>query len=613
MSGTALQARVITHVVKDPHEQEPKTRPLNLRLIRRLMTYTRPYAWQRNILLGLVIARSIQVPLLLWVVSVVLNGPIAARDFYLTLLAALGFLALSAMTHWMLYYRQLLALKLGESVVHDLRQDLFEHIQRMPMRFFNKTKLGRIISRFTSDAEAVRTGVQDVLFVSLVGLGQMIVASAVMLWYDPLLFGVVVAMAPVLWSINRYFRTRLSQVYRDLQESFSRVTATLAESVNGIRVIQGFARQDVNAALFRDLIEDHSEQNMRAARLTGVFLPLLELNNQFFIAVLLLLGGYQVVLGGWGAPQDPVQRVEVLVVFFFMANSFFAPIAALGRQYNNALTAMAGAERVFNLLDSVPEALDAPDAAPLPAMRGRVEFDNVCFAYEPGKPVLHDISFTAEPGQTIALVGHTGSGKSSIINLIAKFYLPTSGRLLIDGVDIHRIRTDSLAKQLGIVLQVNFLFTGTVIDNIRVGRHDATDEEVIEAARKLDCLDLFEAMPQGFYTPVGEGGQGLSLGQRQLVCFTRAMLADPRIMILDEATSSVDTMTEARIQKALSLLLKDRTSFVVAHRLSTIRHADLVLVLDHGRIIERGTHTQLLATGGVYANLYRQFIHASEA
>ena len=398
-----------------------------------------------------------------------------------------------------------------------------------------------------------------------------------------------------------------------MQESFSRVTATLAESVTGIRVTQGFVREDVNAGLFKNLVADHAGYNLRADKMVGVFLPLIELNNQLFISALLVLGGYKVLVGlpfGGGTPDE---QFAAMWVFFFMVPSFFGPITMVGRQYNMALTAMAGAERVFALLDNEPEELDDKDATDPPTIQGRVEFKDLGFEYVPNTPVLHGINFVAEPGQTIALVGHTGSGKSTITNLIAKFYLPTSGELLIDGMDIRKIRGRALTQQLGIVLQQNFLFTGTVIDNIRIGRGGASDEDVIEAARRLDCLDLFESMPQGLHTEVGERGGNLSLGQRQLVCFTRAMLADPRILILDEATSSVDTMTEARIQKALATLLQDRTSFVVAHRLSTIRHADVVLVLDQGQIIERGTHNELLAHGGTYANLYRQFIHASEA
>jgi ATP-binding cassette subfamily B protein len=296
-----------------------------------------------------------------------------------------------------------------------------------------------------------------------------------------------------------------------------------------------------------------------------------------------------------------------LIRFFFLANIFFSPIQILGNQYNQALTAMAGAERVFGLLDRQPEWSDAADAYELPPIRGRVEFSGITFGYDPARPVLHAIDFAAEPGQTIALVGRTGSGKSSIINLIARFYLPQQGQVLIDGHDTRGITGQSLHHQMGIVWQQNFLFTGSIQDNIRVGRPAATDEEVAEAARQLDCLDLLESLPLGLDTQVGERGASLSLGQRQLVCFVRAMLADPRILILDEATSSVDTLTEIRIQTALAKLLAGRTSFVVAHRLSTIRSADQILVLDSGRIIQRGTHAELLAESGEYAHLLEQF------
>jgi ATP-binding cassette subfamily B protein len=266
---------------------------------------------------------------------------------------------------------------------------------------------------------------------------------------------------------------------------------------------------------------------------------------------------------------------------------------------------------LFGLLDSEPEWSDLPEAKPVAAIAGRVELQNVTFGYDPLQPVLHQISLIAEPGQTIALVGHTGSGKTSIINLIAKFYLPSSGRVLIDGLDINSIESNSLHRQMGIVLQQNFLFHGTVADNIRVGKPNASDDQVIEAVRQLDCLDLFSSLPEGFETLVGERGGKLSVGQRQLICFARAMLADPRILILDEATSSIDSQTEARLQAALSILVAGRTSFVVAHRLSTIRHADRVLVLDHGHIVERGRHDELIAQGGVYDRLYRRFVQSA--
>jgi ATP-binding cassette subfamily B protein len=457
----------------------------------------------------------------------------------------------------------------------------------------------------TSDADLVRQGVQDVSFVTLVQGGQMVIAGIMILYYDWLVFLVMLALAPGIWFLNQHFRRKLSAAHRAVQESFSRVTSTLAESVNGIRVTQGFARQELNAGFFRELITDHSKYNQGVARAHGVFVPLLELNGQIFMAVVLLLGGWQVL--GHRMPLENIIKIG------FFASLFLAPIPSLGQLYNQALVAMAGAERVFRLLDSAPDWTDAPSAKPLPPVRGRVEFREVVFSYVPDRPALQGVSFVAEPGQIIALVGHTGSGKSTIINLVAKFYLPNSGQVLIDGHEIRDITGDSLHQQMGIVSQNNFLFSGTILENIRHGRPSATHDEIIAIIRQLDFLDLIGTLPNGLATQVGERGASLSLGQRQLVCFARAMVANPRLLILDEATSAVDTVTEVRIQRALATLLKGRTSFVVAHRLSTIRNADQILVLDQGRIVERGPHSQLLRSGGVYAGLYEQFSQTGNA
>lgn len=582
-----------------PHrraDREDPRRPLDFALVRRLFTYTRPYALKRNILLVLVSLRALQLPALGWVVAAVLSGPIARQDPHGTLLGVLGFAALVLVTDGMFVYRSRLALELGEAVVHDLRNEICARVLRMPLAFFHRMSLGRLIGRLTSDADSIRLGIQDVVFMGIVNLGAMVVAAGLMAWYDWKLFLVVLGFVPVLWGILRFFHAKLARAHAEMQESFSRISTTLAESVGGIRVIQGFGRQEITGGLFRALVQDHARYNLGVAQQHAVFGPLLEFNGQLFLAVLLVIGGYQAMIGD--------VTLAALIQFFFLANQLFNPIPVLANQYNQALSTMAGAERVFRLLDARPDWEDPPGARELPAMRGTVEFRDVSFAYEPGKPVLSGVSFRAEPGETVAIVGQTGSGKTTIVNLIAKFYLATGGAVLIDGVEIGELSSDFLHGRMGNVLQTNFLFTGTVLENLRVGRPAATEAEVRAAARGLGVLDVIEGLPLGLATPVGERGSSLSVGQRQIVCFTRAMLADPRILLLDEATSGLDVVTEARLQRALAALLAGRTSFVVAHRLSTIRHADQVLVLDGGRLVEHGRFEALIRQGGHLARLH---------
>jgi ATP-binding cassette, subfamily B, bacterial len=599
-------------------EAEPSA--LDWRILRRILTHTRPYAAKRNTIFALTVARAIQKPAMAWAIAAVINGPITGGDYSGAVWGAAGFFALALVTELTFHFRQRLQLELGEAVVHDLRNDVFRQLQRMPLSYFNKTKLGRILGRVITDIESVRRGVQNVFFFSLMLFGQMAGAAALMLYYNWALFCVLLAVGPLVWLTNRHFHPRLSRHSRAAAESQSRLTGSVAETVKGMRVIQGYARQRESDDRYGRLIDRHSDNNVGLANESSLYLPLLDLHSQVFLAALLVVGGYGALHGFAG------MEIGSLIAFFFLPSLFFQSLQHLGNLYTQAITSMAGAERVFQLLDLKPDWTDAPGAVDLPDPRtarsparapsgstvvdragARVEFRDLSFEYEPGRRVLNDLSFTAAPGETVALVGHTGSGKTTIVNLIAKFYLPTSGEILIDGQEIRTLRGESLRSQMGIVLQTNFLFTGTVMENIRLGRPEATDAEVRAAATSLDCLDLLESLPQGFATEVGERGTSLSLGQRQLICFTRALLANPRILILDEATSSVDTITESRLQHALDRLLATRTSFVVAHRLSTIRRADQILVLDQGCIVERGPHLQLLAQRGAYHALYRQF------
>lgn len=585
-------------------DREADRAPLRLDLIRRIFGYTRAHAARRNWLFALTFLRGLQLPALAWMIGRTINGPIAGRalpGIYLCSAAYLGFVLFVVGTF---HFRQRFALELGEAVVHDMRSELFRKLMTLPMSFFNQTKFGRIISRMTSDIDSVRIGVQDVAFVVVVQALQMAGSAALMAWYNWKLFLLMLLLAPVIWIVNARYRKEMSHRLRKVQESWSRVTSTLAESVSGVRVTQAFVRQEINADFFRKLIGEHSENNVGVAQASAVFIPLLQMKSQLFLGAMALLGGYGAL--HWQGRLH--MNVGDLVMFFFLANLFFDPVQVIGNQYNQALTAMAGAERFFRLMDHQPEWTDRRDARVLPKISGRVEFDAVHFEYETGRPVLRDISFVVEAGQTIALVGHTGSGKTSLVALLQKFYLPTRGRVLVDGIDLQEVTSDSLHAQMGSVQQNNFLFSGTILDNIRFARRNATEADVRATLRALDCVDLIEALPRGLETRIGEKSSALSLGQRQLICFARALLADPRIVVLDEATSAIDTVTEARLQRALEVLLRGRTSFVIAHRLSTIRKAGLVLVLDQGRIVERGTHESLLRTGGVYSKLHEEFV-----
>ena len=589
-------ARAAITYYNPAEEREADKAPLQTKLIRRIFTYTKPYAFKRNALFCLTFLRGLQLPALAWLIGKTINGPISSGNLTEIYWYAVGYFGLALFTAVTFHFRQRFALELGEAVVHDMRTDLFAKLMTMPMAFFNQTKFGRIISRMTSDIDSVRAGVQEVAFVLVVQGLQMTTSAVLMAWYDWKLFSLMVFLAPIIWYVNENYRHEMSRRLRKVQESWSRISST-----------QAFVRHDVNAEFFQKLVDVHGENNVGVAQASAVFVPLLQLKSQLFLGAMAFLGAFGALhWHGW-------LHMEVgdLVMFFFLANLFFDPVQAIGNQLNQALMAMAGAERLFRMLDQEPEWTDAADAKPLEKIQGRVEFQSVNFSYKTGRPVLSDISFTVEPGQSVALVGHTGSGKTTLVGLLQKFYLPASGSVSVDGINLARTTGDSLRSQMGSVQQNNFLFSGTVLDNIRFARPEATEAEVRGILESLDCLDLLADLPQQLQTVVTERGQSLSFGQRQLVCFARAMLADPRIVVLDEATSAIDSVTEARLQKALDILLRGRTAFIVAHRLSTIRKADLVLVMDQGRIVERGTHESLLRENGIYARLHQEFISVS--
>jgi ATP-binding cassette subfamily B protein len=495
----------------------------------------------------------------------------------------------------------------GERVQFALRRRLFEHLQKLSMSYYDKTKLGRIISRCTSDVTALRE-INVWGLHTIVANGLMMIVAAIMLAGTNIwLFLSVAWLGFVLVIANRIYLKRAALAWQLAREGWTRVSTNLAENITGMRVVSAFNRQGPNLGVFNTLQYANTENNVAVARLNGIYQPVLELVRFLGKVTILTLGGYLIVRGTLGRGG-----VGQVVAAFLYWDWFMNPIINFGNFYNLLMQAMAGSERIFSLLDLQPEVQDEAGAQPLPRIVGNVRFDHVTFGYNPDRPVLHDISFEAQPGEMVALVGATGSGKSSIISLIARFYQPQSGTVLVDGHDVRHVTGESLHHQMGLVLQVNYLFSGTVMDNIRYARPEATDEQVIAAARAIGSHDAILLLKDGYQTEVGERGANMSLGQRQLICFTRAYVADPRIFMLDEATSAIDTGTEVLIQRSLEKLLEGRTTFVVAHRLSTIMRADRILVIDQGHIIERGTHRQLLAAGGKYAHLYRQFVSQNE-
>ena len=484
----------------------------------------------------------------------------------------------------------------GERILADLRNRLFAHLQRLSLGFYERNRTGVIISRITNDVEALDQLVTDGV-TSLVQNTLLLVGTAVVLFYlDWRLALATLVVVPLMGLATAWFRVRSNRAYRRVRERLGLVTATLAEDIAGMRVVQSFTREPRNQESFRGVNDRYREANYETVVLNGLYFPAVDFLSSVATAIVLGYGGSRLL--------DGDLTFGTLLAFMLYLSNFFDPVQQLSQLYNTFLSAIAALDKIIDVLDEEPEVNDRADAIELPRIDGRVRFDGVRFGYGNLPEVLHGIDLDVPAGTTVALVGHTGAGKSTIAKLIARFYDPREGVLSIDGHDLRTVSQHSLRRQLGIVPQEGFLFAGTVAENIAFALPEATREQVVAAATAVGAHAFVTELGQGYDTELGERGFRLSLGQRQLVAFARALLADPRILILDEATSSVDIGTERQIERALRRLLHGRTAFVIAHRLSTIRDADLIVVLEHGVVVEQGTHAELLARRGVYMSLY---------
>ncbi len=574
------------------------------RVARRLLGYIRPYWRELLAAMGCMLfamAGYVSGP---YLIGLAIDQGIARGDVGQTA-TALGLYTLSGLVFWIgTYMRINIMARTGQNIVYDLRNALFAHLQRLSLGFYSRYAVGRIVSRVVNDVTVVRELVVWALLAVVRSLVDLIGIIVAMLFLNAPLALLSFAVLPLMAIATEIFRRHARDSYRQVRSAVGWVNAVLNENIVGVRVVQAFSREPYNLERFsREINGNLLKATNRSALITSVFFPTVDLLGSLALTVVLYVGGLAVLGEGFWA-NAPI-TAGTLVAFTLYIDRFFSPIRDLSNRYNTFQATMASGERIFELLDTPIDVEDQRDARVMPPITGEVAFRGVSLRYRPDlPPVLHDVNLHVRPGMTVALVGETGAGKSSIVRLVSRFYDVSEGQLLIDGIDIRTVTQESLRQQMGVVLQDPFLFSGTVRENLTYARPGASDREIEAAARAVGAHEFILTLEHGYATRVGEGGAILSGGQRQLISFARALLADPRILILDEATASIDTQTERVIQTALERLLHGRTSFVIAHRLSTITRADLIVVMELGRIIETGTHAELLAKRGRYFDMY---------